>query len=204
MTVEQRGEPVNVAAFEFEGHHRGDALNLLQRGKAFCYAANVAADNVAQQVARKAALPGVNQREALVKFTLRFGRKLDVPHAEPLLRARRGQNKLHARRHPSDLILPAAAGGHYLLHAHDAVVQIAVRMRDGEILVQRFRARAGKDGAGAQPAALGHVAHERGQIQAAGLRQHVFERAAFARNHAAGDQRGLVQREGIVRIVAVL
>ena len=77
-------------------------------------------------------------------------------------------------------------------------------MRHAEILEKRFDARACKNAARAQTATLRHAVHLRRDVQSADFRRNIRQFAALARNHAAGNQRCLVQHKRVVGIVALL
>ena len=208
MAVQKVGEGVQIASFQLKAHQNGDGLHSFQGVDGFGPSAQIAAHHVAKQVSGKASLSGVDQGKALLKLLRRLRRNGDLLHVDLLMDAGAGGNELDPRRQAAHLILPAAARAHDLLHGQHDGIDFVVGGLSSQKTEQALHAGAGKNAAGAEAGALRNPHHSGGQADAAAQTGADFRKGllrSFAeRNDAAGDQRRLMQGEGIVGVMAVL
>ena len=201
MLVEQMGKVINMAALQLKAHQCRETLDLVEGMEAIRLMANVAPYHIPEEVAGQAPLTGVDQHKALLQLLPCRARHMHMGHVDMLRQPGHGADVLDARGQAAHLVLPAAAGGHHLLHDGNVGIQFFLITGDTQELKQRLDTGPGQDGRGAQPAALGHARHlGLHQESAAQPAQHLIQAAAFPGNDPAGQQGGLLQHKGVVGI----
>ena len=124
---------------------------------------------------------------------------------ELLVEARQGGDVFYAFRDAADLILPAAASGHNLLHAKNMRIEVVFRIGDAHEVENSLDACRGKNRTRTQTAAFRNACDFRMHDEtAAKTFQNGRQIAAALRKNAAGQQGGLLQRERIVGITRKL
>lgn len=147
-------------------HENGKAL-LFPGIEWFRPAPQITAHHITEQVAGQPPLAGIYEGKTLLELLSRCFRDFHLFHAYFLIDAGHGGNKFDAGGQAADLILPAAAGAHDLLHVQDDIVNLLLRGFSSQKFKQSLHAGAGKNAAGAKPGALGDSNNPGGKADAA-------------------------------------
>ena len=171
----------------------------------FRLVADIAADNITKQVSRQPPLACINNRKAFGKLFLCLFVQFNVLNIYLLIDTRRGGYELYARSDAADLILPAAACGHDLLHCEYGCIERIVIIFNARELKNSLDRRRRENGRGAESRALGYICDLGVHLKsAAETVEDILKTASLLGNDAAGKQTSLLQSEGIKRIARIL
>ena len=145
MVIQQLRKAIHVAALQFKPHQRRHLLDLLQCKHTVRLIAGIPSDHVTEQVSCQPALTGVDQAETLVQFLLCFLRDFHMYYLQLLVNPRHGSDVLQPLCDTAHLILPAASGGHDLLHGQYMGIQVFLCISDPHELKHRLHTGSGKD-----------------------------------------------------------